>query len=372
MSAAIFTALMCRSAAAAGLTFPLQPKWNATFPSPPSFAPAYDADFAYLSLRDNQLVAVSLKDGTTAWSVECFVTAPLAAGDGFVFAGSDGFIEARSQKDGSTQWRRPLEGRIASMYWDAGWLVATTESGPLLMLRATDGEILWQHDFGARLHAPPAPAGNRLYLALHDGRLVAAALQTGDEIWTIRLKAPGVGILALTDRLYVGALDNYFYCLDTRDGDVDWRWPTGADLRGMPVIDSRRVYFVALDNVLRAHDRKSGTMVWKKVLPMRPSAGPLMSGSTLLVAGVAAEVRAYGTLDGQPAGDFALKGTQGEELTLAAPPHLAPQDLLIIATRNGQLHALTSAPPTEPAAPAAGDPAVGATAPGVPNSGPAP
>jgi outer membrane protein assembly factor BamB len=151
--------------------------------------------------------------------------------------------------------------------------------------------------------------------------------------------------LPLADRLYVGALDNYFYCLDTKDGDVDWRWATGADLRGMPVIDSRRVYFVALDNVLRAHDRNSGTMVWKKVLPMRPSSGPVMSGNILIVAGVAMELRAYGTVDGQPAGNFALKGAQGEELTLAAPPHLSPQDLLIITTKSGQLHALTSATP---------------------------
>jgi outer membrane protein assembly factor BamB len=365
VSSAIFVALTCESVPAASLTFPLQAKWNVALPGPPNYPPAYDADFAYLSLRGDQLVAVSLKDGTTAWSVECPMSAPPAAGDGFVFAGTDGFIEARAQKDGRTQWRRPIQSRVSSLYWDTGWLLATVEDGSLLALRAADGEIIWQRDFGARLYAPPVPAGDRLYLALTDGRLVAAWLKNGEEIWTRKLPEPGVGILPLPDRVYVGSLDNYFYCLDTKNGDVDWRWPTGADLRGVPVVDSRRVYFVALDNVLRAHDRKSGSMLWKQILPMRPSTGPLMSGNTLIVAGVATEMRAYNSVDGLPlpAGSFVLKGSQGEEMTLAAPPHLATEDLVVITTKGGQVQALTSGVPADTIVPAAGTAPAAASSP---------
>ena len=148
----------------------------------------------------------------------------------------------------------------------------------------------------------PAPTGDRLYLPLKDGRVVALSLQSGDEIWTHKLAEPAVGILPVGDRVFIGARDNQFHSLSAEDGDVDWRWPTGADLLGLPVLDARRVYFIALDNILRGHNRNSGSMLWKQVLPVRPFTGPLLSGDTLIVTGVAAELHGYNTADGKSAG----------------------------------------------------------------------
>ena len=36
------------------------------------------------------------------------------------------FIEGRSQADGSPQWRTPTGGHVTLLYWDTGWLIATT------------------------------------------------------------------------------------------------------------------------------------------------------------------------------------------------------------------------------------------------------
>ena len=347
VAVAFFVALYCARAAAVGITFPLAAKWVATLPASPAYAPAFDEDRAYVSLRTDQLVALVLADGTTAWSIECPMSTAPAAGDDLVFAGSDGLIEARAKADGRAQWRRPVEGRVTSLYWDTGWLLASTESGPLLALRATDGEILWRRELGSPLHAPPSPAGDRVYLPLKDGRIVALSIHTGEEVWTHKLAEAAVGILPVGDQLYVGALDNQLHSLDADDADADWRWRTGADLLGLPVLDQKRVYFVALDNVLRGHHRNNGTMQWKRVLPMRPFSGALLSGEILIVAGVASEVRAYSTLDGKDAGQFVLKGAESQEILLAAPPHLTTQGLLILTTKGGQVHALASAPPAD-------------------------
>lgn len=344
---AFFIAFLTARALAAGVTFPLEIKWSATLPSPPSFAPAFDSEHAYVSLGTNQLVALLVKDGTTVWSVECPMSAAPAAGDGLVFAGSDGLIEARATADGRAQWRRPIKGKITSLYWDTGWLLASTDTGPLLALRATDGEIIWQRDLGSPLpvKAAPAPAGDRLYLPLNDGRVVALALATGEEIWTYQLTEPAVGILAVGDRVFVAARDNRLHSLDAEDAGTNWKWLTGADLLGVPVLDEKRVYFVALDNVLRGHGRNNGTMQWKALLPMRPFTGPLLSGQTLIVAGVASELRGYSSIDGKQVGEIIVKGAESEEMLLAAPPHLTPQDLLILITKGGQVRALGSAPP---------------------------
>jgi outer membrane protein assembly factor BamB len=366
VAVAFFVLGVCTRAATAAVTFPLEARWSATLPASPEFAPAFDATRIYLALQTKQLVALMIKDGSVAWSVECPMTAAPAAGDGLVYAGSEDLIEARAESNGAAQWRRPIQGRVVSLHWNTGWLFAQSEPGVFFALRASDGAILWQKDFGSPLsdRVPPAPTGDRLYLPLEDGRVVALSLQTGDEIWTQKLAEPAVGILPVGDRVFIGARDNQFHSLSAEDGDADWRWRTGADLLGLPVLDTKRVYFVALDNIVRGHNRNSGSMVWKQVLPVRPFTGPLLSGDTLIVAGVAAELHAYNTADGKAAGTFVLKGAENEEMLLAAPPHLTAHDSLILVTKGNQVRAVGSPVQTSP--PAAPD------TPATPASSPAP
>ena len=345
----------------AAVTFPLAVKWTATLPAPPGFAPAFDGEQAYVAVRPDLLVAISLNDGKQAWSVECPATTAPAAGDGFVFVGSEDLVEARTQSDGRAAWRRPVQGRVTALHWDAGWLMASTDAGPLLAIRAADGEVLWRRDLGAALQAPPALAGDRVYLPVNDGRVLALSLTNGEDIWSRTLAEPAVGILPVGDRVFVGSKDNQMHSLKADSGGTDWRWRTGADLLGLPVLDTKRVYFVALDNILRGHNRNSGSMEWKRVLPMRPFSGPLLSGGLVIVSGVASELHAYNASDGKPAqnGDIVVKGAENEEMLLAAPPHLTQNDLVILMTKSGQVRALGNqgaaapAPPAPAAAPTA-------------------
>jgi hypothetical protein len=78
-------------------------------------------------------------------------------------------------------------------------------------------------------------------------------------------------------------------------------------------------------------DLKSGAQRWKRALPLRPNAGPLKAGDTLIVSGVAPMLRAYFSKDGSAAGDIA---TDGE---LASPPYFVagPGDpTVVIVTRS--------------------------------------
>jgi hypothetical protein len=76
-----------------------------------------------------------------------------------------------------------------------------------------------------------------------------------------------------------------------RDGRVDWRWRTGADVIGKPIADERYVYFVALDNVLRAMNLVTGGQQWMRPLPIRPVFGAVKAGSTIVVSGQTATVQ---------------------------------------------------------------------------------
>jgi outer membrane protein assembly factor BamB len=178
------------------------------------------------------------------------------------------------------------------------------ESGAILALRAADGKLIWRRDLGSPAHGLPALASDRVYVPVTDSRIVALKVDTGEPIWERRLGGPPNDILALEHRLYAGSKDNFFYCLIAKDGRVDWRWRTGGDVIGVPIADDQRVYFVALDNAVRALDLTSGGQRWLRTLPLRPMWGPTRAGGTILVAGQSPTLRLYDLKEGTAAGEL--------------------------------------------------------------------
>ena len=149
------------------------------------------------------------------------------------------------------------------------------------------------------------------------------------------------------DRLFVGSADNFFYSLDREDGDVKWRWRTGADIVGSAALDERNVYFASLDNVLRALDRSNGIQRWRIGLPLRPFTGPLLLGDVLIVSGLSTTLLGFRPGDGSEAGDFTA------DAEIVAPPHPvldAAGAGLIILTEDGDLQRLghSTDPPLRP------------------------
>jgi outer membrane protein assembly factor BamB len=112
-------------------------------------------------------------------------------------------------------------------------------------------------------------------------------------LWERASRRPATGILALDDRVYVGATDNFLYCLGSRRGDIAWRWRTGADIIGAPVVADDRLYFVSLDNILRSLDRHGGSQKVESARCHAASQQPLLAGSTLIVGGLTPSVRGY-------------------------------------------------------------------------------
>lgn len=332
----------------AASTLALVPLWTITLAAPPAGSPAYDNDHAYVPLRGGRLVAVSLSDGAIRWSVDRLVTTAPASGEGMVIVASEGAIVALAAETGSAVWRVPLDGAPAApLLCDGGWLMAATAGGEVVAFRARDGATVWRHTTGVPVVELPALAGDRAFLSLKDGRVVALDLPTGRQVWEQKLGGPPGRILPLNDRLFVGSEDKYFYCLDTRNGKRKWRWRTGGHGAGTPSVDEKRVYFLSLDNQLRALDRGNGHQVWRTSLPVRALAGPLRVDDLLLVSGISAEVRAYHAEDGTAAGELAAP----EELV--APPHLVANaggtgSRLVVLTGGGQVQLLGPAPPKLP------------------------
>jgi outer membrane protein assembly factor BamB len=341
-------AIACAASALVAQTLPKTPPpftfkatWTVAMNGSLAAPPTFNGARAYVPLDEDRLVAYDLNEGADVWTVKANVRSQPASGDGLVFVVENDALVALRATDGSLKWRlRFAEPLAVPLVWDNGWLIAAGTSGVVHAFRASDGNLIWQRDIGAPARARPALAADRVYLPTADRRIVALRVDTGAPLWERRLGGALNDALALDDRIYVGSDDNYLYCLKTSDGEVDWRWPTGADVIGLPAADSGLVYFVSLDNTLRGLDRKSGNQRWKRPMPLRPNVGPMKAGEWLIVSGVAPTLRAYYAKDGRPAGDVA---TDGE---LAAPPYFLDQpdgQAVIVVTRNIAKGAVLSA-----------------------------
>lgn len=272
-------------------------------------------------IEGDRLVAYDLISGEQLWLVPAAVTSQPAAGDGLIFVAESDAIAALQDRDGAKAWKIPFTDTLASrLVWANGWLVAATSSGGVIAYRAADGQVVWRQETGARASAAPAVAAGRVYIALEDRRLLALNIENGQPIWTRRIGGAPNEILALDDRIYAGATDNFLYCVKADTGQIDWRWRTGADVIGQPVVDDRRVYFVSLDNMLRALDRKGGTQQWKHGLPFRPRTGPVLINDTLVVAGLSPVLRGFSARTGAPTGDLTLESDP------IGPIHVVPGD----------------------------------------------
>jgi hypothetical protein len=102
-----------------------------------------------------------------------------------------------------------------------------------------------------------------------------------------------------------------------------------ADARGT-------VYFVSLDNILRAVNRGNGNQRWKKEIPSRPAIPPSSVGGAVVVAGVAPLVTAFNGSTGAALGSYtAPSELQGPPLI---DPDLKPYKVaVVVITRAGRM-----------------------------------
>ncbi len=326
--------------------FPLQQYWAVDLEYPPTAAPAFDQEYAYVPLGNGTVAAIDLLDGTIRWSMAASTEFSPVVANGVIIVAHDTTLVARNITDATHLWQREMDARISGpLLLTGGWLVAILENGEVVALRASDGVPLWRRPLHGELRVRPSIGGDELYVPVDDGRVISLELASGRVLWERTLGGRPEELLALDD-LFVGATDNYFYRLSHVDGRTIWRWQTGGDIVGPPAVDEDSVFFVSLDNILRALDRDSGVQQWRRPLSGRPTSGPQLTRGLILVSGIAPTVTAFDTRLGLPAGVLT------SPIEFAAPAHILrlPSPLapgLVLTAGDGQLfgHFRPTGPP---------------------------
>ena len=305
-------------------------RWKTPLSAPPGYPPVIAGDRVFVSALPSLVVAYDLADGHELWRQPLHPERPVVADGNRLYVASADAVQAVNSADGSVVWRTPTGAVTAPLLVKDGWIIAA--SGLKLMaLRAADGEVIWSRDSGPQQQRP-AISGDLLFVPLASGWIRAHDLISGAPRWERQLEGAPAEPLVVADRVYAGATDKKFYCLDAVDGEIEWAFRVGAEIRGTAIFEGDRIYYVGLDNLLRAHSRLTGSERWHQGLPFRPFEAPRVFGPALVVSGPTNDVLLLNLRDGRPSGKVSFP----ESLALA-PAFATSNDALVVAGITGGL-----------------------------------
>jgi outer membrane protein assembly factor BamB len=158
-------------------------------------------------------------------------------------------------------------------------------------LDAETGNLEWEFETGYDVKSSPAVVDGRLYTGCDDGYIHCLDANTGSELWNYEVGGPTVRYFAwlcelnirssptiYEDKLYVGHMNGYIYCLDAITGHLIWERDTGGEIYASPAVADGAVYinsntpYVETGTLFKL-DADSGNIIWTLEIPYsRPEA----------------------------------------------------------------------------------------------------
>ncbi len=130
-------------------------------------------------------------------------------------------------------------------------------------------------------------------------RIICKDTKTGDQIWDINIGHTFAEPLLYDDRIFVGTMSGYIYCLKAnpvkegskslRSSIQSWRFKAGDAINRRVAADGKQVYFGANDGAVYCLNKETGNLVWKftvqKPVPesFRHFSTPLVSGNRIFI-----------------------------------------------------------------------------------------
>lgn len=268
---------------------PFEHEWDQPVEGTGAFSLASDSTTVFVGGAAEAFDARSAADGKVLWSKPLTLrTAPVVSG-GVVFVVVADSLRAIEAASGRDRWSVEIAAGPIRPTAHGGWIVVPSSTA-LAALRTVDGSVVWQRALGASVAVPAVIEGDRVFVALSDGRLMGLNLATGETIWTVWLVSAPTGLLAGNGLVYFGAADGKLSAFTQDRGILEWDYALGSEPIDSPVTDGTRVYLASRDLSVWALDARKGNLRWHLPVAARPAVSPWLDDPSLVVALITGEV----------------------------------------------------------------------------------
>ncbi len=212
-------------------------------------------------------------------------------------------------------------------------LFAGAADGKVYAFDKRTGLSLWVNQYAEEFSSQPAAAGRFLYIGSEQGSLFALDQATGHSAWHYQTRGPIKGPIAIVNgSVCFGSGDGYVYALRGSNSRLIWRRRTGAAVQAVVSVENG-LLAASLDNVVYLLSTNRGSLIWRRLLPGRISARPIIASDGALFTPLSTDSAiVLGLRDGKPVNTLSI----GEENSSSAEP-IAVHDLVLVTTPHGLL-----------------------------------
>ncbi|HHJ80597.1 MAG TPA: outer membrane protein assembly factor BamB [Candidatus Tenderia electrophaga] len=196
-----------------------------------------------------------------------------------VLATSEAEVIAMAKDDGKVLWRSPVSSEVLAQPVISGnFVIVRSADGVTQALNVDDGELLWSFSsnvpaLSLRGDATPVVSGDLVLLGQANGRLSALSIFDGVLQWEAVVVVPqgrtdlermvdvDATPLVVDDVVYVAAHQGRVLALSRLTGATLWSRDLGTSI-GMSV-DNEKLYIVDDEGLVWALDRRNGATLWK-------------------------------------------------------------------------------------------------------------
>jgi outer membrane protein assembly factor BamB len=321
--------------------------------------PAGDGNRIFAASRDGNVVAFDAESGKQAWkmALDVELSAGPGVGSGMVAVGSaNGSVIVLDAKDGSERWRVSLGGETLSPpLIDENYVIVATIDNRLRALNGIDGSESWilEQETPAltmRGSAAPAIAGRSVIAGFDNGRLLAAAIDTGDVIWDSVLAPPSGRsdlerlsdidgqISVVGQDIYAAGYQGRVASIAAESGQVLWAREISSYV-GVSA-DWNSIYTTNDNGEVIALTRRNGQESWRQSsLLRREPTLPVAFNTTVVVGDLEGYLHFFSVTDGKPVARL----RQGSAAISGTPVVIS--DRLYVQSDSGNITAYAVRPP---------------------------
>ena len=321
-------------------------------------------DVLYTARASGEVTAAALNNGKRQWRTKLDVTISGGVGLGaeLVFVGTaDAEVIALDRKDGEPRWRVPVSSEVlVSPVATTGYVIVRCADGRVIALNSATGQRLWLRHWPVPLltlrgESRPVIVDDKVLVGLADGRLVALDIFDGRTLWEAVVTAPkgrtdlermvdvDAAPLVANGRVYVAAHQGRVVALELETGRNLWSADVGSAL-GM-VSDGAALYVVDDMDQVWALDLRSGRSLWKQdKLKHRRLSSPALIGDRVAVADFEGYTHWLASDDGRLVARYQIGGEEVEAI------RVAPQvvgEIAYVRSEFGRIEALGLRPAEE-------------------------
>jgi outer membrane protein assembly factor BamB len=246
--------------------------------------PLQVGDQVFIGTGNNSVLAVDANSGELLWpapfETEHSIWGKPAYRDGVLYVVSlDSTVYAIEASSGQEQWRRKMDGALASApVMNEDMLYVASFDQQLHALDIGTGEELWAAAAEDWIWSSPAYDQGVVYYADAKGKVYAVDGETGRPIWDHELgKLVQTSPVVFDEMVYVGSAgdaesgDGLLTALSAADGQELWRTTTPAPIYTTPVIVDSSIVVApqgeADSAVLMAFNLETGNRQWEVPRP---------------------------------------------------------------------------------------------------------